>query len=188
MAHRFYQLLEVIFRNHIETLVELNHNIFSMLCNSLLDGLYNLDKNLSSLAASAIDELATYQFLQVKRKKKDSSFVKLEVLLNENAETLRSMMTSIFILILFEGATNLWSFSRPLFSLILIQEAQFSDFAQQLINSQPAQHQQEVREGFARLMEDVRPVLENRNRDKFTQNLVYFSSSMKKILVRPSGM
>jgi exportin-7 len=140
------------------------------------------------MSASAIDELASYQFLQAKRKKKDESFQKLELRMNENAENLRSMMTSIFVLILFEGVTNLWSFSRPLLSLILIQENHFAEFAQQLINSQSPQNQEEVREGFTRLMEGVKPVLENRNRDKFTQNLVYFSTSMKKIIVRPSGM
>lgn len=140
------------------------------------------------MAASAIDNVASYLFTQGKKKRKEEAFLKLEPLVVANKETLRSFLTSIFSLILFEGSINLWSFSRPLLSLILIDESAFSDYVQNLIVLQPAHCQEDVQSGFSRLMEGVRPSLDTNNRERFSQNAVFFSSAIKKVVVRPAGI
>ena len=54
-----------------------------------------------------------------------------------------------------------------------------------MINAQPPEHQQMIAKSFEHLMDGVRPSLENRNRDKFTQNLVLFRNEIRKYAVRP---
>jgi exportin-7 len=188
VSTRYFQFVEVLFRNHIDILVNLDAPTFSTLFGSLLDGLYAIEKNVSSLAAAAIDDVATYHFTQARRKRKEEAALKLDQLLQGNREPLKQMLQSLFTLVLFEGSPNLWSFSRPLLGLIFIENEVYNEFVQNLFNSQPAQHQEEVQASFARLMEGVRLSLEHRNRDCFTQNLVQFTGAMKKIIVKPAGL
>lgn len=97
------------------------------------------------------------------------------------------MLASIFNLILFEGASNLWAFSRPLFSLIIMSDTSFSVYRAQLIALQPDAQKENTTRSFERLMDGIRPGLDTRNRDKFTQNLAFFSAELKKFVVKPPG-
>lgn len=63
----------------------------------------------------------------------------------------------------------MWSFSRPMLSLILISDEHFQKLKSDFIRSQPADRQPAVAECLEKLMVGVQYNLEAKNRDKFTQ-------------------
>lgn len=144
-----------------------------------------LDSSISALASSAVDHLATFIFVQRKKKKPSESFSKVQAHMQSSMDLVTRLLAALFNLVLFENVGNLWSFSRPLLSLTLINEAGFANYRNEVLAIQPPQNRDHVSEGFKSLMEDVRPSLENKNRDKFTQQLVYFVNDIKKCIVRP---
>lgn len=63
----------------------------------------------------------------------------------------------------------MWSFSRPMLSLILIGDEHFQKLKGELIRSQPSDRQAAVASCLEKLMVGVQYNLEAKNRDKFTQ-------------------
>lgn len=63
----------------------------------------------------------------------------------------------------------MWSFSRPMLSLILISDDHFQKLKGEFIRSQPADRQAAVASCLDKLMVGVQYNLEAKNRDKFTQ-------------------
>lgn len=84
---------------------------------------------------------------------------------------LPEILKTLFEIILFEECSNQWSLSRPMLSLILINEPIYEQLKQQIIAQQPSDRQQHLATCLGKLMVDVQRNLEPKNRDKFTQNL-----------------
>lgn len=68
-----------------------------------------------------------------------------------------------------EDCSNMWSLSRPLLSLILINEEVFNQLKSQFIAMLPSDKQQHASVWLEKLMDDVQRNLEPKNRDKFSQ-------------------
>ena len=86
-------------------------------------------------------------------------------------------------MIVFEDCPNQWSLSRPLLALVLTNEDVFNQWkasalAQQ--NTSP-ERAQKLSAAFEKLMLEVQPTLEAKNRDKFTQNLTLFRHDIKNL-------
>lgn len=84
---------------------------------------------------------------------------------------LPEILKSLFEIILFEECSNQWSLSRPMLSLILINEQIYQQLKQQIILGQPPERQQHLANCLDKLMTGVQRNLEPKNRDKFTQNM-----------------
>ena len=84
-------------------------------------------------------------------------------------------------MVVFEDCANQWSLSRPLLALVLTNEAAFGEWQAGLLAQQAAslERQQKLAAAFQKLMAEVTPSLEAKNRDKFTQNLTTFRHEMK---------
>lgn len=87
---------------------------------------------------------------------------------------LPEILKTLFEIILFEDCSNQWSLSRPILSLILINEQFYTTLKMQITSSLPSDKQQKLVGCFDKLMTDVSRTLEPRNRDRFTQNLTVF--------------
>lgn len=59
----------------------------------------------------------------------------------------------------------------------------FETLRAQLLASQPPDRQERLADSFAKLMGDVQPTLEARNRDRFTQNLTIFRQEVRAFIV-----
>ena len=91
--------------------------------------------------------------------------------LRAQPQLLPEILKTLFEIILFEECSNQWSLSRPMLSLILINEQIYQQLRQQIILQQPSDRQQHLAACLDKLMVDVQRNLEPKNRDKFTQNL-----------------
>ncbi|OIT33526.1 hypothetical protein A4A49_14947 [Nicotiana attenuata] len=88
-------------------------------------------------------------------------------------------MKTLFEIVLFEDCGNQWSLSRPMLSMILISEEMFSNLRAQILSSQPTDQQQRLSLCFDKLMADITRSLDQKNRDKFSNNLTRFRNEFR---------
>eukprot|EP00898_Chlorokybus_atmophyticus_P001655 jgi/Chlat1/2490/Chrsp175S02362 len=175
----YFALLEVLCHNHVSVIAVQDMATFTHLVSSIEAGLKCLDVSISSQCASAIDNLAAFYFNSyvsavTSGEVPPPAAQSMAKHLVESPQLLPEILKSLFEIVLFEDCANQWSLSRPMLSLILINEQIFNELKAQLLSSQPPDRQQKLLVCFDKLMADVSRSLESKNRDKFTQNLTVF--------------
>ncbi|KAL8162040.1 hypothetical protein V2J09_013529 [Rumex salicifolius] len=177
LSKAYFSFMEVLFSSHIAFISKLDSSTFVHILGSLESGLKDLDTNISSQCASAVDHLASFYFNNITAGEAPNlpASVKLAQLVTECPTLFPEILKTLFEIVLFEDCGNQWSLSRPMLSLMLLSEQTFSDLKTQILASQPAEQQQRLATCFEKLMTDVnRWSLDTKNRDKFTQNLTTF--------------
>ncbi|CAI7818815.1 unnamed protein product [Closterium sp. NIES-54] len=176
LARAYFAFLEVLCHNHTLVIINLPTATFSHLVGSLDTGLKCLDVSISSQCASAVDNLAAYYFNNVTAGDAPSSPAALTIAqhLAECPTLFPEILKTLFEIVLFEDCANQWSLSRPMLSLILVNEQLYNDLKMQILSSQPSDQRPRIAECFDKLMADVGRNLDPKNRDKFTQNLTIF--------------
>lgn len=176
LTKAYYAFLEVLFNSHIIYMLNLDLNTFMHIVGSLESGLKGLDTSISTQAASAVDNLAAFYFnnITIAEAPTSPAAVNLARHIAECPTLFPEILKTLFEIVLFEDCGNQWSLSRPMLSLILINEQIFSDLKAHILSSQPADQHQRLSLCFDKLMVDVSRSLDSKNRDKFTQNLTIF--------------
>lgn len=175
VARAYFGLLEVLCGTHIRVVLCTDAATFGHIAACLEAGLKCLDVAISSQCASAIDALAGYYFnalpiSEVSPPAAQAAARHLAAMPHLFPELLRAL----FEMVLFEDCSNQWSLSRPMLSLILVNESIFNELKAQLVASQPPDRRARLATCFDKLMTDVTRSLEAKNRDLFTQNLTVF--------------
>ncbi|KAF8061166.1 XPO7 [Scenedesmus sp. PABB004] len=175
VAKAYFALLEVLAHNHTGALASVDGPTFAFILTSLDQGLKSLDVSISSACASAVDNLASFYFRNVVREPESGrpapGSAEMQEHLSRHPGLLPEILRSLFDVILFEEHSNQWSLSRPMLSLILINEQHYGQLRQQIVLAQPPDKQAHLSSCLDKLMADVGTNLEPKNRDKFTQNL-----------------
>ncbi|URE41766.1 hypothetical protein MUK42_06737 [Musa troglodytarum] len=176
LTKAYFAFMEVLFSNHISFILNLDTNTFLNIIGSLEAGLKGLDTGISSQCASAVDNLATFYFNHVTIGEVSASPASMNFTrhIAECPNLFTEILRTLFEIVLFEDCGNQWSLSRPMLSLILINEQMFANLRIQMLASQPMDQQQRLSLCFEKLMADVTRSLDSKNRDKFTQNLTIF--------------
>ncbi|MCO5579366.1 hypothetical protein L7F22_033221 [Adiantum nelumboides] len=176
LARAYFALLEVLCHNHTSVIVMLETSTFARIVSSLEAGLKCLDISISTQCASAVDNLAAFYFNNITSGENPNSQAAVQMArhITDCPTLFPEILKSLFEIVLFEDCANQWSLSRPMLSLILINEKIFNDLKAQILSSQAPDQQQRLAGCFDKLMNDVARTLEPKNRDKFTQNLTVF--------------
>ena len=175
LARSYFQLLEVLAHNHTAFLVARDAATFRHIGTSLETGMKSLDVTISSQCAAAVDSLAGFYFNNVVNGETQTPATQAFVShVRENPTIFPSILKTLFEIVLFEDCSNQWSLSRPILSLILVNEQVYADLKMQIIASQPGDRQPRLASCFEKLMDKISRTLEPKNRDKFTQNLTIF--------------
>jgi len=177
LAKAYYALLEVLCNNHATTIAELETPVFVQIILSLQEGLKSLDGGICSQACSALDHILTYFYHQGRKDSPASRAMARHV--GEHPELFPRVLDHLLRLVLFEDCSNQWSISRPMLGLILTNQKYFVELKNQLVNSQPMERRERLMSVFNKLMEEVQENMEQKNRDKFTQNLTLFRHEVK---------
>lgn len=180
-AGSYFAFLEVLFDNHLTFIMNLDTNTFMHIVGSLDSGLKSLNESISSQCASAVDQLASFYFLNITMGELPTSPAALNLVqcINDCPGLFPQILKSLFELIIFEDCGNRWSLSRPMLSLILINEEMFTSVKGHIVASYPLDQQQHLSQCFDKLMEDITRSLEQNNRDRFTQNLNRFKNGLR---------
>ncbi|KAK4414267.1 Exportin-7 [Sesamum alatum] len=176
LTRAYFAFLEVLFNSHLVFVLSLDTHTFMHIVGSLESGLKGLDAGISSQCASAIDNLAAFYFNNITMGEAPTTApaVNLARHIAECPAVLPEILKTLFEIVLFEDCSNQWSLSRPMLSLILINEQMFTDLKAHILASQAVDQHQRLISCFDKLMADITRTLDSKNRDKFTQNLTIF--------------
>ncbi|XP_073223202.1 uncharacterized protein [Cicer arietinum] len=178
VAMSYFSFLEILFNGHLSFVLNLDKTAFMRIVGSLELGIKDLSEKISSQCASAIDNLATFYFNIVTVGESVTSPAALNTagLISEFPELFSRILRTVFEVVVLEDRGNMWSLSRAILSMILINEEMFANIKAQIISSYPPDRHQRLSLCFDKLMQDVTLSLDPKNRDKFSQNLTRFKS------------
>ncbi|CAN4112650.1 unnamed protein product [Withania somnifera] len=181
LSGAYFTFLEIMMKNQIQLILNLDSSSFTFIAGSLESGLKVLDANIKSQCASSVDNLATFYFEHITAGESPTTPVALNLAqhLADCANIFLEILKTLFEIVLFEDCGNQWSLSRPMLSMILISEEMFSNLRAQILSSQPADQQQYLSLCFDKLMADITRSLDQKNRDKFSNNLTRFRNEFR---------
>ena len=164
---------------HLKALLCADARVFGHAATCLEAGLKSLDVGTSSQCASTIDAIAALYF-NAQPITEASPPVAQAVARHLAAmpQLFPELLRELFEMVLFEDCSNQWSLSRPMLSLILVNEAIFNDLRAQLIARQPMERRARLASCFDKLMAEVTRSLDAKNRDRFTQALSIFRTEL----------
>lgn len=180
LSKAFYGFVEILFRNHIATVLALETNILMQLMNAVHEGLQSSDAMLSSLCANTIDHLATFYFENANKDK--MAMHNLNKHLAAQPNLFSSLTATLFNLLLFGSPQNHWAVVRPILSIILASESSLNAYKEHLLASQSPDNRNLLNEAFNKLLADVNRSLDSANRDRFTQKLTAFRVASRSFL------
>lgn len=177
VAKAYFGLMEILSSNHPKEIAELDHMTFTRIVQSLREGLQSYEVWMSSQSASAIDAMSAFRYKQTLKGSEYGRRMQAHV--EQSPELFPSCLEIIFNMIVNVDCTNQWSLSRPLLSLILTNEETFIKIKTKAIQAQRPEKQQAVAAAFDKLMNDIQPNLESKNRDRFTQQMTHFRLALR---------
>jgi len=130
---------------------------------------------------SMVESLATFYFEN--RNKDDEMMQCMMRHLQTCPDMFSYFLQTLFQVLLFVPSANHWTLSGALFSLILLDTKNYNLFVEEIINSQPAERQEELIEAFSSVLSDISNNLQPSNRERFTRNLTLFKQKTKNLLV-----
>lgn len=136
-----------------------------------------------SQCAAALEHLAAFHFQQLTEERERPAKLHLQAHLQKEPGLFSGQLKVLLHMVVFEDCANQWSLSRPLLALILTNNEFFNRWKEEVLSHQSnnLERQQKLKQAFEKLMMEVQPNLEAKNRDRFTQNLTLFRHDMKSI-------
>lgn len=178
VAKAYFGLIDIMCTNHAKDIAELEHPMFVRIVQSLQEGLQSPEVWMSSQSASAIDHLSAFRFKQTLKDTDHGRLMQRHV--EQTPDLFPSCLNIIFGMIVHVDCTNQWSLSRPLLSLVLTNEDAFLRVKARMIQEQATpERQAAVGVAFEKLMKDIQPNLESKNRDRFTQQATHFRMELR---------
>jgi len=92
------------------------------------------------------------------------------------------LTATLFNLLLYGPPQNHWAVMRPMLSLMLADEASFTQYKDHLLSTQSPENQAKLNDALNKLLADVNRSLDNANRDRFTQKLTAFRVAARSFL------
>eukprot|EP00210_Caulerpa_lentillifera_P005833 g5577.t1 len=175
LLRAYFPLMDILLAHHISSLVKLDFQPFRTLISSLEAGLKSQDSNACSQCASAIDHLATYYYNHWVAQTGFIPIPEAAKTLNRHIQSwptlFPTLLKTLVDIALFEESSAMWSLSRPILALIVINDGWFNQIKEDLMTSQTEEQRKHLNNCFTKLMENVERNLESKNRDRFTHNL-----------------
>lgn len=189
ISKEYFSLLEVLFRNHVNLIVNADSQVVHTLIESLAEGIQHTDSAQSSIACKGLDNLIEFIWENQRKRSPSEALVKLKAHMQKNPDVLGNLISTLFNQVLFQNCKNQWAMSRPIFSLIVNCPQYYEKYKKDLAATQPPQHHQKLSQAFDLiLMKDITAKIDDKNREKFTQNLVRFKNEMRGFVSRPLGI
>jgi len=176
----FFTYAEVLFRNHLADIVRFPHAVFMHLLNAMKQGLENLNALVSSRCSACLDHLATFYFRYCGNRRSSSKPKPGADSLLKHMQQCPKLFTQLlgllFRVVLFNrgSISNQWALGKPILSIMLADEEAFKFVRMSLLRTQGPEERKRLEEAFNTLTSDIRPNLEQANRDQFSQKLNTF--------------
>jgi len=211
LSSAYYSLIEVITQDHIKFISALSSDVLYHVLSTVVEGVTCIDSGISSSCCISLDNVVSHLYrthsLTTQHNMAGDHDNHLEQLIAENRrlvdehrvererhfinnmlqkpQLLQTGLSSILQTIMFDDFRNMWSLSRPLLPLILVNPQYFESFQKSICK--PTSHHgalnyRLISDCFDQLMLDIDKNLHLKNRDKFTQNMTTFRREISNIL------
>ncbi|KAJ3053742.1 hypothetical protein HK097_003512 [Rhizophlyctis rosea] len=181
MAHpkltiAFFQLLESFTGDQLFFLKEIPLDAYEYVIRACAEGVGAPQENVSSLACTTIDQIASFVIRQSLLNKPTTH------LLLQRASELPQLFTLVISRILetalFEDNTHNWSLTRPLLPLVLINREFWDFYIGTLVNGQLDGWKEAVGTALRKIMDGIEVNILPANKDRFTQQFLSFRREM----------
>lgn len=185
-ALAYFSFVELLFQHQPQVAVEAGAKVLLALLEALFEGLQSGTYHVTSSCCAAIDYLFTFRFRAMQTPAKAQFAKQIDAALELAPSLLPTLLSRIFNLCLFDSASRTGPLSRPLLALMVTDPQAFGAYKNTLIAAQAPQNREALAQAFGALMKDVKPNLENDNRNVFHSNIGVFRSAITGFCVKPS--
>jgi exportin-7 len=188
----YFTLLEVLFRNHTNLMIQLfDTTIFLALLSSLSEGLQLSNQQIIGIVATTIDHLFSWEWVTIQERRptqQDKDALKtLKHHMTQSKTLCYEMFTTLMNMFLFDHSEQQFTIIRPIFSLIVHDRQLLTQYQQLLIANQAND------ESKNRMLHDFSNLLNNvdfkdviTSRDVFSSNIADFRASVLQYAIRAS--
>ncbi|KAJ2488598.1 hypothetical protein IWW37_004664 [Coemansia sp. RSA 2050] len=160
-------LLEVLLAKPNIDLVPLDDAAYEHVMRVCVEAFDHAETAVSSSACGVIDGVLTAAI-----ENEGSDVAKL--VRARSADITTYLLRAMLNIVLFEDRPNDWSFSRPLFCLILLDTQFALQYTSQIVQYQPPERREDLIKALKELLSSTEFVLTTTNRDRFTQALTQY--------------
>ncbi|KAJ2746051.1 hypothetical protein GGI20_001678 [Coemansia sp. BCRC 34301] len=175
-------LLEVLLARPNIDLVPLDDAAYEQVMRVCVEAFDHAETAVSSSACGVIDGVLTAAI--------ESDGSDVSKLVRARSDITTYLLRTMLNIVLFEDRPNDWSFSRPLFCLILLDTQFALQYTSQIVQYQPTERREDLIKALKELLSSTEFVLTTTNRDRFTQALTQYRrevSAKNLILMVPTS-
>ena len=169
-----FLLFQVFASEQIQSLSDIDPQVFSFMMESCIEGLKSSDGSISAQVAISIDYIFTFivnqKLVHIPLKREHYLIGRCA----ENPNIITFIMRQLLELVLFDDHQSMWTFTRALLPLILANKEYYEYYITELVKGQLPELQATLQANVIKIMDNVEVNLHPRNRDKFTQQLINF--------------
>ncbi|KAJ1944041.1 hypothetical protein GGF37_002377, partial [Kickxella alabastrina] len=179
-------MLEVLLAKTNIELVGLDEGAYEQIMRLCVEAFDHAETAVSSAACSVIDGVLTAAIEGTDSGK----FQDLAKLVRKRSDIIKYLLRTMLNVVLFEDRPNDWSFSRPLFCLIVLDGEFALQYTSQIVQYQPTERRDDLIKALKDLLSAAEFVLTVSNRDSFTQALTHYRrevTSKNLILMVPTN-
>jgi len=182
VSKELFALLEVLFRNHTPALLDLESTVFVGLISSLHEGLHVFDVAQTTTCAAGLDHIFAFKGSCRDRK----TLQKYTSYLERAGDLIGQILGTLMGMVIFDSVDNVWSLSRPIFSILITVPSALQTYRAVLLPAQSAEVQQGMAGVFEALLQDIPQNYEQSTREAFTDRFNKFRLAVAKSCVKPS--
>ncbi|KAJ1731660.1 hypothetical protein LPJ61_002425 [Coemansia biformis] len=163
-------MLDVLLAKSNISLVPLGEPAYEQIMRLCVEAFDHAETPVSSNACSVIDGVLTAAIEGAEAGRADE----LVALVRGRSDVTQYLLRTILNIVLFEDRPNDWSFSRPLFCLMVLDREFALQHTGQVVQYQPAERRDDLVAALKELLSATDYVLTTKNRDAFTNALAHY--------------
>ena len=185
LAEPYFAFLEVAYKQHMSILVDFEPKVFLALVSSLHEGLQSFSIACSTHCATAIDFLFSFAVTETRRKRHMANFARLQKHLQQAGGVVSELFQTLLTMYLFEPVSNAYSLSRPIFTLLVYEQAVWAGYMERLMAAQgSAEGAERVRAVMSDCLQGIQLTLDHDNKDRFFSHLTSMKNELNQFAVR----
>ncbi|CAF4790790.1 unnamed protein product, partial [Rotaria sp. Silwood1] len=176
----FFSLIETFSTVKIDYLANLSRPLFGYILETINEGLLSSEQIVQNACCVYLDTLLSHVFRSVK---KHIASANLMTNIQEYESLFRQILVNLLNSIIYSECKNIYTVSKPLLGLILLNENKFfTEIKQQLLYGHTQAKQAILSTALDNLMTGIDRTLKESNKENFTQNITQFRSNVQDAL------
>ncbi|KAJ3297575.1 hypothetical protein HK104_000373 [Borealophlyctis nickersoniae] len=171
LAKAFFGVLECFSSEQMLLMKDLNAEVFSYIMHACAEGVKAHD-TVSTPTCATVENIATFILKQTMLNIQPQHELVLRA--KEQLGLFTLLLSRFLEAAYLDDVPNLWSLTRPLLPLVLLNKEFYHAYIHSLIHAQLPLRQEAVAKALHKIMENVEYNMLGANKDRFTQNVMNF--------------